>query len=273
MEVDRSADPRDDPRKRFLVCAGSPSWDGSHGCSPGSLRLPRPRGMNRPDIEFFERKIRPVLVAECYSCHSTEAKKVRGSLLLDTREGLLKGGDSGPASSRASRRRACCSRRSGTTGSRCRPRASCRTRSSPTSSAGSPWAPRTREAGRPRRRRSGIDLEAGRQFWAFRPPRRHEPPAVNDAAWPRNEIDRFVLAGLEAKGLKPVARRRPGHARPPALLRPHRPAADARGDRRLRRRHDAGRLRDARGSPAGLARTSASAGAATGSTSPASPSR
>jgi len=50
----------------------------------------------------------------------------------------------------------------------------------------------------------GVDIEAGRRFWAFRPPTRHEPPAVTDVDWPRNEIDRFVLAGLEAKGLKPV---------------------------------------------------------------------
>src|SRR5918994_1682835 len=48
-------------------------------------------------VAFFERKIRPVLVAECYSCHSTEAKQVRGNLRLDTREGLLRGGDSGPS--------------------------------------------------------------------------------------------------------------------------------------------------------------------------------
>ena len=48
-------------------------------------------------VAFFEKKIRPVLVAECYGCHSTEkAKKVRGGLALDTREGARKGGDSGP---------------------------------------------------------------------------------------------------------------------------------------------------------------------------------
>ena len=44
-------------------------------------------------IEFFEKKIRPVLVEQCYSCHSTAAKKVKGGLRLDTRDGLLKGGD------------------------------------------------------------------------------------------------------------------------------------------------------------------------------------
>ena len=51
-------------------------------------------------LALFENKIRPVLIKECYSCHSAEAaknKKLRGSLQLDTREGILKGGDAGPA--------------------------------------------------------------------------------------------------------------------------------------------------------------------------------
>jgi hypothetical protein len=47
------------------------------------------------DVEFFESKIRPVLVAECYECH--DAKKQKGDLRLDYREGLLKGGEEGPA--------------------------------------------------------------------------------------------------------------------------------------------------------------------------------
>ena len=50
--------------------------------------------------EFFEQKIRPVLVDRCYSCHSAKAaakKTLKGGLLLDTREALRKGGESGPA--------------------------------------------------------------------------------------------------------------------------------------------------------------------------------
>jgi mono/diheme cytochrome c family protein len=55
---------------------------------------------NAPDasgIEFFEKHVRPVLVEHCYKCHSAEAEKLKGGLSLDTRDGLLKGGDSGPA--------------------------------------------------------------------------------------------------------------------------------------------------------------------------------
>ena len=48
-------------------------------------------------LDFFEKRIRPVLVERCYECHSADAKKVKGGLRLDTREDLLKGGDAGPA--------------------------------------------------------------------------------------------------------------------------------------------------------------------------------
>src|SRR5437762_10192505 len=47
------------------------------------------------DFDFFEKKIRTVLVERCYKCHSASAEKVKGGLLLDSREGMLKGGESG----------------------------------------------------------------------------------------------------------------------------------------------------------------------------------
>ncbi|MBT4692651.1 MAG: hypothetical protein HOB73_04840, partial [Planctomycetaceae bacterium] len=48
-------------------------------------------------LEFFESKIRPVLVQHCYDCHAADAKMLRGGLLVDSRQGLLEGGESGPA--------------------------------------------------------------------------------------------------------------------------------------------------------------------------------
>ena len=50
----------------------------------------------KDDVEFFEKSIRPVLAEKCYSCHSTTAKKLKGKLLLDSRQGVAKGGESGP---------------------------------------------------------------------------------------------------------------------------------------------------------------------------------
>ena len=49
------------------------------------------------DIEFFEKRIRPILVKHCYECHSEQAKEREGGLLLDRRSGWLEGGESGKA--------------------------------------------------------------------------------------------------------------------------------------------------------------------------------
>src|SRR5262245_22065886 len=52
----------------------------------------------RPEeLHFFEKEVRPLLVKHCYQCHSAEAKILKGGLLLDSRGGWMKGGDSGPA--------------------------------------------------------------------------------------------------------------------------------------------------------------------------------
>ena len=79
------------------------------------------------------------------------------------------------------------------------------------------------------------------------------PPAVKDAAWPATPIDRFLQAKREAKGLKPVGRRRQAHPDPPRHVRPDRPAADAGGDRRLPGGRLAGRLREGGRPAAGVA--------------------
>src|SRR5690242_17015385 len=53
--------------------------------------------LTQAQTEFFENKIRPVLVKECYKCHSQQAPKLKGGLSLESREGWVKGGDTGPA--------------------------------------------------------------------------------------------------------------------------------------------------------------------------------
>lgn len=63
-----------------------------------ALVLPASRTIGgEADLEFFEAKIRPVLVEHCYECHAAEADSVRGGLLVDSSEALRTGGDSGPA--------------------------------------------------------------------------------------------------------------------------------------------------------------------------------
>src|SRR4051794_4289087 len=72
------------------------------GSAPALAQPPRTAGgfNDKPTPEqlaFFEKKIRPVLVEHCSKCHAADAEKVKGGLLLDTRDGLRKGGDTGPS--------------------------------------------------------------------------------------------------------------------------------------------------------------------------------
>ena len=67
------------------------------GAPPDPEQEAAPPAAGSPGTEFFEQKIRPVLAERCYSCHSAIAEKLKGNLLLDTREGTLKGGDQGPS--------------------------------------------------------------------------------------------------------------------------------------------------------------------------------
>jgi hypothetical protein len=160
-------------------------------------------GADSDDLAFFEQKIRPVLVKECYSCHSSESKRVKGGLRLDSRAGVLEGGESGPAvvPGKPDESRLIDALRYD--GIEMPPRAKL-----PDDVVADfvRWvklgAPDPRE-GKVKPSKTGIDLEAGRRLWAYQQPRRHDAPAVSDANWPRNTVDRFILASLEAKAIKP----------------------------------------------------------------------
>src|SRR5688500_2998960 len=68
----------------------------SIGAVAGSVRAAEPPTHSKEGIEFFENKIRPVLIDRCYNCHDgSGANSVKGGFALDTRNGLLAGGDSG----------------------------------------------------------------------------------------------------------------------------------------------------------------------------------
>src|SRR4051812_24702964 len=85
-------------RGRFMRLTGkAPSWLAL--CILAMLPAATLAGKSAPrseSIEFFEKKVRPVLIAHCFKCHSVKAKKLKGELLLDSQAGLLKGGEGGP---------------------------------------------------------------------------------------------------------------------------------------------------------------------------------
>jgi hypothetical protein len=156
-------------------------------------------------IEFFEQKVRPLLVQRCFECHSGEDPK--GSLRLDSKAGLLTGGDTGPAVVPG------------------KPNESLlvdavnygQTYQMPPKSRlaadevavltrwvelGVPWPEEAVKAGVDRK---NFDLPARRAaHWAWQPIGSPEPPPVSDAAWPLSPIDRFILARLEHAGLRPA---------------------------------------------------------------------
>ncbi len=167
-------------------------------------------------LAFFEKSIRPVLVKECFSCHAKTAPAIKGGLKLDTREDLLKGGKTGPVviPGNPDDSRLIQLLRHARGDVKMPPK---KKLDDAVIADFATWVamgvpyPRDGVAG------SGkytIDLEKGRQFWSFQPPKQAGPPVVKDVAWPRNDIDRYLLAELESKGLVPVA-----DADPRTLLR------------------------------------------------------
>ncbi|MDB5295055.1 MAG: hypothetical protein JWO31_1038, partial [Phycisphaerales bacterium] len=162
----------------------------------------------RDEVEFFEKRVRPVLVEQCYGCHSVAAGKSKGGLLLDSRAGVAKGGQAGPAvvAGEPDKSPLVAAVRWADPDLQMPPK---RKLDPAQIEALEQWvrmgAPDPREeaaaaSGKPAK---GIDVEAGRKWWAFQPVAATEPPTVRDGGWAKRKIDRFVLAGLEAQGLTP----------------------------------------------------------------------
>jgi len=173
-------------------------------CSSIHAQVPVP---DPAAIEFFEKSVRPLLVTHCYECHS--GKERNGGLLLDYRDGLLVGGDSGPAIQPG------------------HPEKSLLMQAvhyknpdlqMPPKSALSPsdvailerWisigAPDTRV--QPSDSQSpgptGMTVEAGRKFWSMQPVANVALPIVSNTEWVSTPIDHFVLAKLEANQIRPA---------------------------------------------------------------------
>ncbi|HEY6167787.1 MAG TPA: PSD1 and planctomycete cytochrome C domain-containing protein [Verrucomicrobiae bacterium] len=159
-------------------------------------------------LEFFEKKIRPVLVDKCYSCHSAKAEKVKGGLLLDTREATLKGGDTGPAVTPGDLEKSLLVKAIRYTDDDLKmpPKKEGKLPADQIAdlehwvTIGAP-DPRTGTA----LSAKAVEMEKARQHWAFKPVVKPPVPAVKNKGWVQSPIDAFVLAKLEEKGMKPAA--------------------------------------------------------------------
>lgn len=170
------------------------------------------------DIEFFERRVRPLFIEHCYECHSGEAEAVEGGLWLDSRAGVLSGGDTGPAAIPGK-----------PTGSllidaveygdlyQMPPKAKLPAHEVAVLrewvARGMPWP--VDETGGVVRKQNVFDIDARkREHWAWQPIVEPALPEVSNETWPLDPLDRFILARLEAEQFHPAPR-----ASPATLLR------------------------------------------------------
>lgn len=161
-------------------------------------------GPSPAEIEFFEKRVRPILVEHCYECHDSQAD---GGLSLSSRRGLLNGGDSGPAlvvgdpdssllieAVRYQNR-----------DFQMPPQNRLDADSVSTLET---WvamgAPDPRTASETTRAPTGMSIEDGRDFWSFQPVGDPVVPTVRDSDWVRSPIDAFVKYELEASGVSPA---------------------------------------------------------------------
>jgi len=168
------------------------------------------RAASPEELAFFESKIRPVLVEKCYRCHATgEGNKIKGGLVLDTREGMRKGGESGPAVVPGDPKKSLLIEAIRYTKNDLQ--------MPPEKDGGKlpdsvikdfeKWI----QTGAADPRTGGAvankeyDGFKAKDHWAYQPPKKSHVPAVKNTAWPKNDLDYFVLASLESKGLAPVA--------------------------------------------------------------------
>ncbi|HEV8292524.1 MAG TPA: DUF1549 domain-containing protein, partial [Tepidisphaeraceae bacterium] len=153
--------------------------------------------------EFFETKIRPVMVERCYECHSASAKKLKGKFRLDTKEDFEKGGDTGVAVTPGDPEKSLLIKaiRYKDEDLQMPPKQRLSDEQihdfEQWVKMGAPYPTGTKKA----EGKSAADAMAeARKFWSFVLPKKLPAPAVH-GGWAKTDIDRFVQVKLEEKGL------------------------------------------------------------------------
>ena len=161
------------------------------------------------ELKFFETKIRPVLVRECYGCHSNKSGNVRGGLRLDTKELTAIGGASGPSVVPGDLEESLLFNAINHEDFVMPPK---RKLSQDIIDDFRKWIemgapdPRANNIGEVKSAITDDDVQSAKDtFWAYQQPKRSSQPAVKNTEWPRTSIDHHVLASLEASDLQPTA--------------------------------------------------------------------
>ena len=161
--------------------------------------------------DFFESKIRPVLIAECYDCHGP--KKAKGGLRVDSRDAILQGGDSGPTLVPGDPDKSLLIQSLAHTHedeALHMPKDGAKLDDA-TLKHFVQWirmgAPDPRDKPEPvlsPEQSWEQTLAQRKQWWCFQPVKNVPVPEVKDSAWSEHPVDRFILAELEKQGLKPA---------------------------------------------------------------------
>ena len=169
--------------------------------------LPAAEPVTPAEREFFEKSVRPVLATHCYQCHGP--KKQEAELRLDSRAGMLKGGQTGPAITpgKPEDSELVLAISYDPSGYQMPPTGKLKPDEIEALTRwvkmGAPW-PGDAETPAAGGESEGIDIAERARHWSFQPVRRPEVPAVDNTSWPRNPIDQFLLARLEAASLQPA---------------------------------------------------------------------
>jgi hypothetical protein len=207
-------------------------WILVFGVSPASAAdIPK---LTAVQTEFFESKVRPVLVENCYKCHSAGAEKIKGGLLLDTRDGVLKGGDTGPVVVPGKPDESLLIKAVRYTDKDLQMPPADKKLPDNLIAVLEQWvrmgAPDPRSEPATAKATYGADMEKARQHWAYKPVVKPSVPAISESVTSRsvisnrfgtverplntdslitdysNPIDAFILAKLVEKGLAPSPR-------------------------------------------------------------------
>jgi hypothetical protein len=151
-----------------------------------------------------------VLVEHCYKCHSAESEKLKGGLHVDSREALLKGGDTGPAILPGDPEKSLLIRALQYKDETLQMPPKKRLPDEVVNDfvawvkAGAPYPAGAEKSLAKEAPKSGYDFKAARESWAFRKPIDPPIPTVKNGKWVKTSVDPFILARLEKRGLTPT---------------------------------------------------------------------
>ena len=168
---------------------------------------PAEESFTQEQLDFFENRIRPILVEHCYECHSADSKSIQAKLRLDGREFAIQGGDSGAALVPSKPHESLLIAAVSWKGIEMPPDRKLKDEQITDLvrwvEMGVPW-PGDLSAGNSNNKSSEYDWSKWRsEHWAFQPISTPEPPSLDDTSWCKSPIDQFVLSELEANGLQP----------------------------------------------------------------------